>query len=166
MPGWMKHKLESRLPGEISITSDTQMTPPLRQKARWGKVKSLSHVRLFATLSTVAYQASPSMGFSKQEHWSGLPFPSPATWFSSAEFSRSVVSESLWPHESQLARPPCPSPTPGVHPDSVHRVSDAIQPSHLLSSPSPPVPNPSQHQSLFQWVNSSHEVAKVLEFQL
>ena len=48
----------------------------------------------------------------------------------------------------------------------VHRVSDAIQTSHSLSSPSPPVPNPSQHQSLFQWVNSSHEVAKVLEFQL
>ena len=48
----------------------------------------------------------------------------------------------------------------------VHRVSDAIQPSHSLSSPSPPAPNPSQHQSLFQWVNSSHEVAKVLEFQL
>ena len=48
----------------------------------------------------------------------------------------------------------------------VHRVSDAIQPSHPLSSPSPPAPNPSQHQSLLQWVNSLHEVAKVLEFQL
>ena len=48
----------------------------------------------------------------------------------------------------------------------VHRVSDAIQPSHPRSSPSPPAPNPSQHQSLFQWVNSSHEVAKVLVFQL
>ena len=48
----------------------------------------------------------------------------------------------------------------------VHRVSDAIQPSHSLSSPSPPAPNPSQHQSLLQCVNSSHEVAKVLEFQL
>ena len=47
-----------------------------------------------------------------------------------------------------------------------HRVSDAIQPSHPLSFPFPPAPNPSQHQSLFQWVNSSHEVAKVLEFQL
>ena len=45
----------------------------------------------------------------------------------------------------------------------VHRVSDAIQPSHPLASPSPPAPNPSQHQSLFQWVSSSHEVAKVLE---
>ena len=48
----------------------------------------------------------------------------------------------------------------------VHRVSDAIQPSHPLLSPSPPAPNPSQHQSLFQLVNSSHEVAKVLELQL
>ena len=48
----------------------------------------------------------------------------------------------------------------------VHRVSDAIQPSHPLSSPSPPAPNPSQNQCLYQWVNSSHEVAKVLEFQL
>ena len=46
-----------------------------------------------------------------------------------------------------------------------HRVSDAIQPSHPLSSSSPPAPNPSSI-SLFQWVNSSHEVAKVLEFQL
>ena len=48
----------------------------------------------------------------------------------------------------------------------VHRVSDDIQPSHPLLSPSPPAPNPSQHQSLFQWVNSLDEVAKVLEFQL
>ena len=48
----------------------------------------------------------------------------------------------------------------------VHRVSDAIQPSHPLSSPSPPAPNSSKHESLFQWVNSSHEGAKVLEFQL
>ena len=47
----------------------------------------------------------------------------------------------------------------------VHRLSDAIQPSHPLPYPSPPAPNPSQHQSLFQGVNSSHEVAKVLEFQ-
>ena len=39
----------------------------------------------------------------------------------------------------------------------VHRVGDAIQPSHPLSSPSPPAPNPSQHQGLIQWVNSSHE---------
>ena len=48
----------------------------------------------------------------------------------------------------------------------VHRVGDALQPSHPLSSPSLPAPNPSQHQGLFQWVNSSHEVAKVFWFQL
>ena len=48
----------------------------------------------------------------------------------------------------------------------VHWVGDAIQPAYPLSSPSPPASNPSQHQSLFQWVNSSHEEAKVLAFQL
>ena len=48
----------------------------------------------------------------------------------------------------------------------IHWVSDAIQPSHPLSSPSPPALNLSQHQGLFQWVDSSHEVDKVLEFQL
>ena len=48
----------------------------------------------------------------------------------------------------------------------VHWVGDALQPSHPLSSPSPPAFNLSQHQGLFQWVSSSHLVAKVLEFQL
>ena len=48
----------------------------------------------------------------------------------------------------------------------VHRVRDAIQPSHPLPSPSTPAPNPSQQQSLFQWVNSLHEVAKILGSQL
>ena len=48
----------------------------------------------------------------------------------------------------------------------VHQVSDAIQPSHPLSSPSPPAFNLSQHQALFKWVSSSHQVTKVLEFQL
>ena len=48
----------------------------------------------------------------------------------------------------------------------VHRVSDAIQPSHPLSSPSPPALNVSQNQGLFKRVSSSHQVAKVLEFQL
>ena len=43
----------------------------------WSEVKLLSHVRLFATPWTVAYHAPPSMGFSRQEYWNGLPFPSP-----------------------------------------------------------------------------------------
>ena len=171
-----------------------------------------------------AHQAPPSLGFSRQEYWSGLPFPSPVhesesevtqlcptlhdpmdcslpgssvhgisqarvlewvaiafscLWyevpvkfisfhvlihFSSVQFSCSVVSDSLWPHELQHARHPCPSPTPRACSNSCSS-SDAIQPSHPLSSPSPPAFNLSQHQGLFQWVSSSHQVAKVLEFQ-
>ena len=68
----------------------------------------------------------------------------------SDQISHSVMSDSLRPHESQHARPLCPSPTPEFTLTHVHRVSDAIQPSHPLSSPSPPASNPSQHQSLFQ----------------
>ena len=86
--------------------------------------------------------------------------------FSSVQFSRSVMSNSLRPHESQHARPPCPSPTPGVHPDSCPS-SQWCHPAISSSAvPFSSCPNPSQHQSLFQWVNSLHEVAKVLEFQL
>ena len=80
----------------------------------------------------------------------------------SVQFSRSVCP-TLWdtmncstpalPVQHQL-----PEPTQ-TH---VHWVGDAIQPSHPLSSPSPPAPNPSQHRGLFQWVSSSHQVAKVL----
>ena len=69
---------------------------------------------------------------------------------SSVQFSHSVMSDSLRPHESQHARPPYLSPTPEFTQIHVHRVSDDIQPSHPLSLPSPPAPNPSQHQSLFQ----------------
>ena len=84
----------------------------------------------------------------------------------SVQFSRSVVSDSLRPPESQHARPPCPSPTPGVHSGSRPSSQWCHPAIHPLSSPFPPAPNPSQHHSLFQWVNSLHEVAKVLEFQL
>ena len=83
--------------------------------------------------------------------------------------SLSSVAQScptLQPHETQHTRPPCPSPTLESTQTHVHWVSDAIQPSHPLSSPSPPALNLSQHQGLFQWVSSSHHVVKVLEFQL
>ena len=56
---------------------------------------------------------------------------------------------------------PVPHQLPEFTQTHVHRVGDATQPSHPLSSPSPPAPNPSQHQGLFQRVNSSPEVAKV-----
>ena len=69
-----------------------------------------------------------------------------------------------WPHEPQHVRHPCPSATPRVSQTHVHWVGDAIQTSHPLSSPSPAF-DLSQHQGLFKWVSSSHQVAKVLEFQ-
>ena len=88
----------------------------------------------------------------------------PETVFSSAQFSHSVMSNSLQPHGLQGL--PVDHQLPEFTQTHVHWVSDAIQPSHPLSSPSPPTFNLSQHQGLFQWVNSSHQVAKVLEFQL
>ena len=84
----------------------------------------------------------------------------------SVQFSLSVVSDSLHPMNRSTPGLPAHHQIPEFTQTHVHRVSDAIQPSHPLSSPSPPTPNPSQNQSLFQWVSTSHEVAKVLEFQL
>ena len=81
----------------------------------------------------------------------------------SVQFRCSVVSDSLWHHEPQHARPPCPSPTPGVHPNPCP-LSQWCHPT--ISSPSPPAFNLCKHQGLFQWVNSLHQVVKVLEFQL
>ena len=78
-------------------------------------------------------------------------------------FSHSVMFDSLQPYGLQHARHPCPSPSPELTQTHVHWVSDAIQPSCPLSSPSPPAFNFSQHQGFFQWVSSLHQVAKVLE---
>ena len=157
------------------------------------EVKSLSCVRLFVTLWTVAHPAPLYMRFSRQEYWSGLPCPSPRdlpdpgikpnSLMSPARaarfFTTSTTWEAQWSEETlsvQLYTTICDSmdcSTPGfsVHhqlPEfnqtHVHWVSDAIQPSHSLSSPSSPAFNLSQHQGLFQWVSSSHQVAKVLEF--
>ena len=82
--------------------------------------------------------------------------------FSSVQFSRSVASDSLRPHESQHARPPCPSPTPGFTQTHIHQVSDAIQLSHPLMPSSPSALSLSQHQGLFQWVVCSHQITKIL----
>ena len=87
-------------------------------------------------------------------------------WIISVQFSRSVVSSSLRSHGLQHGRPPCPSPTPGVYSNSCPSsqwchptISSVVVPfsSHLQSFP---------HQGLFKWVSSSHQVAKLLEFQL
>ena len=83
----------------------------------------------------------------------------------SVQFSHSVVSDSLWPHEPQHARLLCPSPTPGTHPNPCplsRWCHPTISPSVV---PFPPALNLSQHQGLFKWVSSLHQVAKLLEFQ-
>ena len=91
-------------------------------------------------------------------------------WTCSVQFSCSVVSNSLWPHELQHARPPCPSPTPGICPNScplshwcyLTNSSSIVQFSSCLQS----FPDAQKQQGLFKWVSSSHQVAKILEFQL
>jgi len=75
-------------------------------------------------------------------------------------FCRSVLSNSLWPHELQHARLPCPSLSPRVCSKSCLLSWWCHPPSHPLLSPSPPSFNLSQHQGFFQWVSCSHQVAK------
>ena len=79
-------------------------------------------------------------------------------------FSHSVMSYSLWRRELQHARLPVLHCLTQLSQTHVHWVSDAIQSSHPLSSPSPPTFNLSQHQGLFQWVDSSHQVANDCSF--
>ena len=148
----------------------------------------LSHVIYTGSLSIQGRGRLQSIWSTWYMRWYDLCFrPHSFKWYSpspsSAMLSNFCISDRTFRSEQirsvtescpTLCDPMNPS-TPGlpVHHQlpvftqtHVHRVSDAIQPSHPLSSPSPLAPNPSQHQSLFQWVNSSHEVAKVLEFQL
>ena len=95
-----------------------------------------------------------------------ITLPTKIHLVSSVQFSHSVMSISLRPHDCSTPGLPVHHHLPEFTQTHVHRVCDAIQPSHPLPSPFPTAPNPCQHQGLFQGVNSSHEVAKVLEFQL
>ena len=90
----------------------------------------------------------------------------PTLGLSSVQFSRSVVSDSFDPMNRSTPGLPVHHQLPESTQSHVHRVGDAIQASHSLSSPSPPALNLSQHQGLFQWVSSLRQVAKVLELQL
>ena len=84
----------------------------------------------------------------------------------SVQFICSVMSDSLWPLETVARVFPVLHYLPEFAQTHVHWVIDAIQPSHHLFLISPPALNLYQHQGLFQWVSSSHQLAKVLEFQL
>ena len=85
--------------------------------------------------------------FPRQEYWSGLPFTFPSFQFSSVTQSCPTLCD---PMNRSTSGPPVHHQLPEFIQTHVHRVGDAIQPSHPLSSPSPPAPNPSQHQGLFQ----------------
>ena len=134
------------------------------------------HAQLCLTLHK-AHQASLFIEFSRQEYWHGFLFPTPGELAEPGIEPWSLAS----PAFSSVAQS-CPTlcdpmnrSTPGlpVHHQLlefthtyIHWVGDAIQPSHPLSSPSPPSFNLSQQQGLFKWVITSYEVAKVLAFQL
>ena len=87
-------------------------------------------------------------------------------WFGSVQFSCSVVSDSFRRHEPQHARPPCPSPTPRVHPNPCPSSWWCHPTISFFVTPSRPALNLSHHQGLFKWLSSLHQVAKLLEFQL
>ena len=85
--------------------------------------------------------------------------------FSSVQFSHSVVFDSLPPHCCSMPSFPLHHQLLELAQTHIYLVGNANQPSHPLSSPSPPAFNLSQHQGLFQWVSCSYQMAKVLEFQ-
>ena len=147
-----------------------------------------SHVRLFVTLWNIVLQAPLSIGFSRQEYWRGFPCPSrgnlpnpgikPTSLTSPALADMFLTTSTACCSVAQsfpaLCNPmdcltqdfPVLHHLPELAQTHGYWVSDAIQPYHPLLCPSPPAFNLSQHQSLFQWVSSSHYVAQVLEFQL
>ena len=98
--------------------------------------------------------------------WEGPQTCNLPTSLSSLQFSCSVVSDFLWHNGLQQARPPCPSPTPGVYSNSCPSSQWCHQTISFSVVPFSSCPQSLPVQSLFQWVNSSPEMAKVLEFQL
>ena len=127
------------------------------------KVKNLAAlISRILSRKLLSIHSFQTVGLTERKDWLS------AWLFSSVQFS-SVAQSCLTlcdPMNCSMPGLPVDQQLPEFTQTHVHLVSDAIQPSHPLSSPSPPAPNPSQHQTLFQWVNSSSEVDKVLEFQL
>ena len=91
----------STIPGILQARTLEQVAISFSNAWKWKvKVKSLSRVRLLATPWTAAYQAPPSMGFSRQEYWSGVPLPSPEAWEFTAFDYKSVQQKVFWPAKS------------------------------------------------------------------
>ena len=106
--------LGSSVPGILQARTLEWVATSFSNAWKWKvKVKLLSHVRLLGTPWTAAYQAPPSLGFSRQEHWSGLPFPSTMHESEKWKWSRLVVSNSSRPHGLQPTRLLCAWDFPG-----------------------------------------------------
>ena len=106
---------------------------------------------------------------SHMNSWIVSSFKMYSSWdlyINSVQFSCSVLSDSLWPHESQHARPLCPSPSPRVHSNSCPSSRWCHPAISSLVIPFSSCPQSFPASGFFQWINSLHEVAKVLEFQL
>ena len=138
---------------------------PWVRKIPWRR-KVASHLKILAwkipwTEESGGLQA---MGLKKVEHnWSDWALMHAFSKFSSFAQSCPTLCD---PMDCSMPGLPAHHELPKLAQAHFHQVSDAIQPSHPLSSPSPPALNLSQHQGLFKWVSSSHQVAKILEFQL
>jgi len=118
IPGWearipcsscpkdQKHKNRSNFVNKINTGLKILMCPTQKcsPKKKLLLLSHFSHVWPCATPETAAHQAPPSLGFPRQEHWSGLPFPSPMHESEKWQWSRSVVSDSSWPHGLQPTR--------------------------------------------------------------
>ena len=95
----------SPVPGILQARTLEWVTISFSSAWKWKvKGKSLSHVQLCVTPQMAAHQAPPSLGFSRQEHWSGSPFPFSVHESEEWKWSRSVVSGSSWPHGLQATR--------------------------------------------------------------
>ena len=142
--------------------SSFSLQKPMRTMRMYGwSLTVFSRLRAFQMISCLLTKIlnKNSIFFSKKVHFWGHQF----SQFSSVTQS---CPTPCYPMNHSTTGLPVHHQLPEFTKTHVHQDSDAIQPSHPLLSPYPPAPNPSQHQSLFQWVNSSHEVAKGLEFQL
>ena len=100
MPGWVNPKLESRFSSEILTTDDTTLMAENKEELK----------SLLMKVKEESKKANLKLKIQKTKIMA-------SSLISSVQFSRSVMFDSLGPHESQHARPPCPSPTPGVHSD-------------------------------------------------
>ena len=144
---------------------DAGSIPGLARSPGEGNGNPLQYSCLGNTMDRGAWQATVH-GVANESDLTWWLSNNNVLFFSSVHFSHSVMSDSLQPYDHSTPGLPVHHQLPESTQTHVHRIGDAIQPSHPLSSPSPPALNLSQHQGLFKWVSSSHQVAKVLEFQL